>query len=179
MGMGLFIEVGTEIVGMRIIVAVHCHSDILITILVLLTIIGRVGKITQPIYFIPTGVVSIGIEVTVVIKSTDHCCMDRFFAFLTVEEENITGLYAGIFCLQSMYSVGRNDQGLRGTQTGIQQCVLHRVHTTGQDLYATGIQTCLNKFVANTNAIIPMRSSIGDCGLIVITGAEFRGTDGK
>ena len=105
--------------------------------------------------------------------------MNGFFAFLAIEEENIAGLYVGVLCAQGMYSVGGNDQRPSGTQPGIQKCILQIVHTAGQNFHTAGFQACLNKFVANTDTIIPVRSCIGNSGLAVITGSEFCGKDGQ
>ena len=46
---------------MGVIIAIQYYSDILKTILMFLSICGSMGEITQPIYFVPTGIVGIRI----------------------------------------------------------------------------------------------------------------------
>ena len=164
--------------GVGIIAAIHGYNQILVTVAVLLAILEAMGETADPVHFVPTGIVGVCIQIAIFVITGYDCRVNRFMAFLAVEKQDIAGLNAGVLGFQRMNAVSRDLQRSSTSQPGVQKRVPQRIHATGQNFHAAGLQTIFHKLVADTDSVIPVGGGIGDRSLIVITRTEFRSADG-
>ena len=171
--MGGFIQVAGEIVFMGVVCPIHFHNFVLETVAVLFSVIKGVGEIAHPVNLIPSGIMTVSIEIAIFCLTGNNNGMDRITAFLAIEEQNITRLDLGILGCQSVNSIGGNHKITFVTQTGINQCIFDTINAACENFNTTGLQTCFYKLIADADSVIPVICGIVNSSLRIIARTKF------